>query len=43
MARKARPAGGAAAARAVVPTPIRPPGTANCSAFCSANSDTMRE
>lgn len=27
----------------VVPTPIRPPGTAYCSGFCSANSDTMRE
>lgn len=23
--------------------PIRPPGTANCSSFCSANKDTMRE
>lgn len=23
--------------------PIKPPGTANCNSFCSANRDTMRE
>lgn len=23
--------------------PIRPPGTANCNSFCSANRDTIRE
>mmetsp|Transcript_12141 Transcript_12141/g.31116 ORF Transcript_12141/g.31116 Transcript_12141/m.31116 type:complete len:354 (+) Transcript_12141:170-1231(+) len=27
----------------VVPTPMRPPGTAYCSSFCSAKSVTMRE
>lgn len=26
-----------------VPTPIRPPGTANCSSFCSVYNDTIRE
>jgi hypothetical protein len=31
-----------AAALTVRPTPMSPPGTANCSSFCSANSDTMR-
>uniref|UniRef100_A0A7C9DVK1 Uncharacterized protein n=1 Tax=Opuntia streptacantha TaxID=393608 RepID=A0A7C9DVK1_OPUST len=27
----------------VVPTPIRPPGTANCSSFCSAYNETILE
>lgn len=27
----------------IINSPIRPPGTANCSSFCSANNETIRE